>query len=55
MAVRGHDQAIHPDQQRFYAERMGATTIELEASQSIMISRAGDVAVLIRSALGTLA
>ncbi len=54
-AVATADQAIHPDQQRFYAKRMGATTIEVEASHSIMVSRAGDIADLIRSAVGSLA
>jgi pimeloyl-ACP methyl ester carboxylesterase len=54
-AVATADQAIHPDQQRFYAKRMEATTIEVEASHSIMVSRAGDIADLIRSAVGTLA
>ena len=54
-AVATADQAIHPGQQRYYAKRMGATTIEVEASHSIMISRAGDIADLIRSALGSLA
>jgi pimeloyl-ACP methyl ester carboxylesterase len=55
-AVATADQAIHPDQQRFYAKRMGATTIEVDgASHSIMISRAGEIADLIRSAVGSLA
>src|SRR3954451_9025192 len=53
-AVAKADQAIHPDQERFYAKRMGATTIEVEASNSIMISRAGEIADLIRSAVGSL-
>jgi pimeloyl-ACP methyl ester carboxylesterase len=55
-AVATADQAIHPDQQRFYAERMGATTIEVDgASHSIMVSRAVEIADLIRSAVGSLA
>ena len=54
-AVATADQAIHPDQQRFYAKRMGATTIEVDASHSIMVSRAGEIADLIRSAVGSLA
>ena len=41
-AVATVDQAIHPDQQRFYAKRMGATTIEVDASHSIMVSQAAD-------------
>jgi pimeloyl-ACP methyl ester carboxylesterase len=55
-AIATADQAIHPGQQRFYAKRMGATTIEVDgASHSIMISRAGEIADLIRSAVGSLA
>jgi pimeloyl-ACP methyl ester carboxylesterase len=54
-AVATADQAIHPDQERFYAKRMGATTIELEASHSIMVSQAEAIADLIRSAVGSLA
>ncbi len=53
-AVATADQAIHPDQQRFYANRMEATTIEVDASHSIMISRAVEIADLIRSAVGSL-
>jgi pimeloyl-ACP methyl ester carboxylesterase len=54
-AVATADRAIHPDLERFYAKRMGATTIEVEASHSIMVSRAGEIADLIRSAVGSLA
>ena len=54
-AVATADQAIHPDQQRFYAKRMGATTIEVDASHSIMVSQAETIAELIRSAVGALA
>lgn len=55
-AVATADQAIHPDQERFYAKRMGATTIEVEgASHSIMVSRAVEVADLIKAAVGSLA
>jgi pimeloyl-ACP methyl ester carboxylesterase len=50
-AVATEDQAIHPSQQRFYAKRMGAKTIEIEASHSIMVSRPGEVADLIGSAI----
>lgn len=54
-AVATEDHAIHPDQQRFYATRMGATTIEVEgASHSVAVSQSGPVADLILSALGTL-
>ena len=54
-AVATADQAINPGQQRFYAKRMEATTIELDASHSIMVSQADAIAELIRSAVGTLA
>jgi pimeloyl-ACP methyl ester carboxylesterase len=54
-AVAMADQAIHPDQERFYANRMGATTIEVDASHSIMVSQPDAIAELIRSAVGTLA
>ena len=54
-AVATADQAIHPDQERFYANRMGATTIEVDASHSIMVSQPDAIAELIRSAVGALA
>jgi len=53
-AVATADQAIHPDQQRFYAERMGATTIEVDGSHSIAVSQPDKIADLIRAALGSL-
>jgi pimeloyl-ACP methyl ester carboxylesterase len=54
-AVATADQAIHPDQERFYANRMGATTIEVDASHSIMVSQPDAIAELIRSAVDALA
>ena len=54
-AVATADQAIHPDQERFYAKRMGATTIEVDGSHSIMVSQPETIAELIRSAVGALA
>jgi pimeloyl-ACP methyl ester carboxylesterase len=54
-AVASADGAIHPDQQRFYAKRMGATTIEVDGSHSIAVSQPAKIADLIRSAVGTLA
>lgn len=54
-AVGAADQAIHPGQQRFYAKRMGATTIEVDGSHSIAVSQPDTIADLIRSAAGTLA
>jgi pimeloyl-ACP methyl ester carboxylesterase len=53
-AVASADRAIHPDQQRFYAKRMGATTIEVAGSHSIAVSQPGQIADLILTALGTL-
>jgi pimeloyl-ACP methyl ester carboxylesterase len=50
-AVATADEAIHPDQQRFYANRMGATTIEVEGSHSIAVSQPAVIADLIRTAL----
>lgn len=54
-AVATADNAIHPDQERFYAKRMGATTIEVDASHSIAASQPDAIADLIRSAVGSLA
>jgi pimeloyl-ACP methyl ester carboxylesterase len=44
------DQAIHPDAQRFTADRAGADTIEVDASHSITRSRPAAVAEHIRAA-----
>jgi pimeloyl-ACP methyl ester carboxylesterase len=54
-AVASADGAIHPDQQRFYANRMGATTIEVDGSHSIAVSQSAKIADLIRAALGSVA
>jgi pimeloyl-ACP methyl ester carboxylesterase len=54
-AVATADAAVHPGQQRFYAKRMGATTIEVEGSHSIVVSQPAKIADLIRFAVGTLA
>jgi pimeloyl-ACP methyl ester carboxylesterase len=48
--VAKEDQAIHPDLERFYAKRMGATTIELRSSHVPFISRTEEVAKVIRDA-----
>jgi pimeloyl-ACP methyl ester carboxylesterase len=50
-AVASADGAIHPDQQRFYAKRMGATTIEVDGSHSIAVSQPDKIADLIRAAV----
>jgi len=54
-AVATADGAIHPDQQRFYAQRMGATTVEIDGSHSIAVSNPDKIADLIRTALTSLA
>jgi pimeloyl-ACP methyl ester carboxylesterase len=54
-AVATADQAIHPGQERFYAKRMEATTIEVDGSHSIAVSQPETIAELIRSAMGALA
>lgn len=44
------DQAIHPEAQRFMARRIGADTIEVDASHAIVRSRPVEVAAHIRTA-----
>jgi pimeloyl-ACP methyl ester carboxylesterase len=44
------DQHIHPEAQRFMARRIGAGTIELDASHAVALSRPVDVAGHIRTA-----
>jgi pimeloyl-ACP methyl ester carboxylesterase len=44
------DQVIHPEAQRFMAERASAETIEVDASHAIALSRPTDVARHIRTA-----
>ena len=45
------DKAIPPDAERFMAERVGADTIEVDASHSIALSQPGPVAEVIRTAV----
>jgi pimeloyl-ACP methyl ester carboxylesterase len=54
-AVAAADQTVHPGQQRFYAKRMRATTIEVDGSHAIVVSQPARIADLIRSAVGSLA
>lgn len=54
-AVATGDNAIHPDQERFYAERAGSITIEVDASHSVAVSQPDVIADLIGNAIGTLA
>ena len=44
------DGAIAPEEERFFAKRMGATTTELKASHVSMLSKPKDVAAVIMSA-----
>lgn len=44
------DQAIHPDAQRFTAERAGSTTIEVDGSHSVATSQPAAVAAHLRQA-----
>jgi pimeloyl-ACP methyl ester carboxylesterase len=51
-AVSTEDRTINPDLQRFMAKRMGATTIEVEASHVSLISQPQTIADLILKAAG---
>jgi pimeloyl-ACP methyl ester carboxylesterase len=51
--VAQHDHAINPDLERFYAERMGAKTIELPTSHVPFISRPHAIARVILEAATT--
>ena len=44
------DQTVHPDLERFFAKRMGATTYELESSHVPMLSQPDKVLEVIRAA-----
>ncbi|MDP9224364.1 MAG: alpha/beta hydrolase, partial [Actinomycetota bacterium] len=48
--VAKKDQAIAPDEERFFAKRMKATTTELDASHVPMLSKPKDVAAVIMDA-----
>jgi pimeloyl-ACP methyl ester carboxylesterase len=48
--VATNDQAIPPEAERFFAQRMGATTVEVKASHVVMVSRPEKVADLIEEA-----
>lgn len=52
-AVAAADQAIHPDEQRFFARRAGSVTVEIDASHSVAASQATAIADLILSAART--
>jgi pimeloyl-ACP methyl ester carboxylesterase len=50
VVVARHDQAINPEQERFYAKRMHAHTTELNSSHVVMISHPAEVAAIIEEA-----
>jgi pimeloyl-ACP methyl ester carboxylesterase len=50
-AVAQHDQVIPPDAERLFAQRMGATTVEVDSSHVVMLSHPDDVVALIESAV----
>ena len=49
--VAQHDEAIPPDAQRLFAQRMGATTTEVASSHVAMTSHPQETAALIQSAI----
>jgi pimeloyl-ACP methyl ester carboxylesterase len=51
-AVSTQDRTINPDLERFMAKRMGATTIEVQASHLSLISRPQEITDLILQAAG---
>src|SRR5690242_7989348 len=51
-AVSTEDRTINPDLERFMAKRMGATTIEVEASHLSLISHPEEITRLILEAAG---
>ena len=50
-AVAQHDQVIPPDAERLFAQRMGATTVEVDSSHVVMVSHPDEIAALIQSAV----
>jgi pimeloyl-ACP methyl ester carboxylesterase len=48
--VATDDQAIPPDAERSFAQRMGATTVEIASSHVAMVSHPDDVVALIETA-----
>jgi pimeloyl-ACP methyl ester carboxylesterase len=49
--VATNDEAIPPDVERMFAQRMGATVVEVESSHVAMVSHANEVAKLTRAAV----
>ncbi len=52
--VANNDRTVHPDLERFAAERMGATTYEADSSHVPMLSNPGLVLDVIRTAATSL-
>ena len=50
--VADGDQAIPPDAERQFAQRMGATTVEIASNHVAMVSHPEDVLQLIEAAVG---
>jgi pimeloyl-ACP methyl ester carboxylesterase len=48
--VAGNDEAIPPEAQRMFAQRMGARTVEVPSSHLAMVSHPGEVVKLIEAA-----
>jgi pimeloyl-ACP methyl ester carboxylesterase len=48
--VARNDEAIPPDAERLFAQRMGATTVEISSSHVAMVSHPAEVAALIEQA-----
>jgi pimeloyl-ACP methyl ester carboxylesterase len=48
--VATEDQAIPPDAERMFAQRMGASTVEVASSHVAMVSHPGEVVRLIEAA-----
>jgi hypothetical protein len=48
--VAADDEALPPDVERMFADRMGATTVEIPSSHVAMVSHPGNVAQLIETA-----
>ena len=53
-AVAQHDEVIPPDAERQFAQRMGASTVEVDSSHVVMISHPDEVTALIASAVDTM-
>jgi pimeloyl-ACP methyl ester carboxylesterase len=53
--VANGDQSIPPDAQRMFAERMGATTVEIDSSHVAMVSHPDDTVKLVEAAATALA